>query len=73
MVRLKDGPVYVHCAAGHGRSAMFVAALLLASGRLASVSEAEAFMREKRPEVRLSSSQRELLDMFLLSRMVNCR
>jgi protein-tyrosine phosphatase len=56
-----DGPVYVHCALGLGRGATAVAAWLLATGRCASVDEAEAWLRERRREVGMSRAQRRAL------------
>jgi protein-tyrosine phosphatase len=53
-----DGIVYVHCAAGHGRSAALVASVLVSEGRAANVREAVALMRGVRPGVGLSKSQR---------------
>jgi protein-tyrosine phosphatase len=51
------GPVYIHCALGHGRSATFVAAWLLLSGRAASVEEALLRIRTARPGVGLAPAQ----------------
>ncbi len=61
--RLADhpGPVYIHCAAGHGRSALLAAALLLARGLAADHRQAEARLRQVRPGVRLTPPQRRLL------------
>jgi protein-tyrosine phosphatase len=56
------GPVYVHCAIGHGRSATVVAGLLLARGLAADARQAEAAVRKVRPGVRLNRAQRALLD-----------
>jgi hypothetical protein len=56
---LPKGSVYVHCALGHGRSASVVAAYLVASGQARDVEEAEAFLRERRPQVKLTPAQRE--------------
>ena len=56
-----DGPTYVHCAQGHGRSGTLVAALLLARGTAKSVDEAIATVRKARPGVRLNAQQRALL------------
>jgi protein-tyrosine phosphatase len=63
VARLTDlsGPVYVHCAAGHGRSALVVASLLLARGLAANPRQAEAMLRAIRPGVRLTPGQRRLL------------
>jgi protein-tyrosine phosphatase len=52
-----DGPVYVHCAAGHGRSAMFAAMLLVSRGHAADVAAAVAMMKRSRPKVRLVPTQ----------------
>jgi protein-tyrosine phosphatase len=55
------GAVYVHCAAGHGRSAMVAAAVLLTRGLAADVKQAEGLLRRARPGVRLTPAQRRLL------------
>jgi protein-tyrosine phosphatase len=55
------GPVYLHCAQGHGRSALLAAALLLQRGLAADVREAERLLRQARPGVRLKPGQRRLL------------
>ena len=52
------GPVYVHCALGHGRSACVVVAYLLATGTVANVAEGMKLLRGKRPRVRLSAAQK---------------
>lgn len=59
--RLPAGPVYVHCAVGHGRSATFIAAYLLARGLATTPEHAAALLRAKRPGVRLNASQRAAL------------
>jgi hypothetical protein len=48
--------VYVHCALGHGRSALFVMAYLIHT-RAVSTEKALAHVQEQRPGVCLSSSQ----------------
>ncbi len=58
------GPVYVHCALGHGRSALVVAAYLLAVGLAPDPKAAQKQLRELRPGVRLHRSQKRLLDKF---------
>jgi hypothetical protein len=55
------GPVYVHCALGHGRSATIVIAYLLATGVVASASEGVRLLRSLRSGVRLGSRQVERL------------
>jgi hypothetical protein len=59
-----QGPIYVHCAAGHGRSATFAAAILIARGEARDVGEAEARLRIARPAVRLHAAQRALVERF---------
>ncbi len=53
--------VYVHCAKGHGRSAMVVTAALVASGYAGSLDEAEAITAKARPGVKINAVQRALL------------
>lgn len=58
------GPVYVHCALGHGRSACVVLAYLLASGTVVSYADGLNLLRERRPKARLHIPQREALRAF---------
>jgi protein-tyrosine phosphatase len=53
--------VLLHCASGHGRSAMVAAALLLDRGQSSDAVEAEARLRRCRPGIRLNATQREVL------------
>ena len=57
----KIGPVYVHCALGHGRSATFVAAALLQSGHAENAEAAVEMIRRKRPHIGLSDAQLKVL------------
>jgi protein-tyrosine phosphatase len=57
-----NGPVYVHCASGHGRSAALVIALLVARGSAPDVMTAEAMVRRARPHIRLAPSQRRAIE-----------
>ncbi len=50
-------PMFVHCAFGHGRSAMVVAALLVLRGQARDVAEAVAMLKAKRPLVSMNSRQ----------------
>lgn len=52
-----EGPIYVHCAAGHGRSAMVAAAILVRRGLAEDVGAAVALMKRARPKVRLVRAQ----------------
>ncbi len=56
-----DGAVYVHCALGHGRSALVAAAVLRARGLAGSPEEALAQIKQARPGVRLNRNQRAFL------------
>jgi protein-tyrosine phosphatase len=64
-VLAEPGPVYVHCAQGHGRSSTIVAAVLLALGHSEDVHDAEEHLRRARPGVKLHPEQRELLTRML--------
>lgn len=54
--------LYVHCSAGHERSATFVAALLLKSGDCNTLSEAVEKIRCARPKTRFVGDQQEILE-----------
>ena len=56
------GPVYIHCAQGHGRTGMIAAALLVARGDAPDSRTALAWVRRARPAVRLSPAQELALD-----------
>jgi protein-tyrosine phosphatase len=59
------GPVFVHCALGHGRSATIVLAYLVASGKFANLNDALGHIQNKRPRVRLNPSQLRALHDFV--------
>jgi protein-tyrosine phosphatase len=61
---VSSGPVYIHCALGHGRSACVVIAYLLAVGEVRTVAEGARRLRLLRPGVRLSPAQRKQLRRF---------
>lgn len=54
----KDGVLYVHCAAGHGRSAVVCAALLVTRGLVADVPAAIERLQSLRPLVSMNPDQR---------------
>ncbi len=60
-VAAHPGPVYIHCAQGHGRSALVAGALMCLRGLASSADDAVARMKRARPTVNLSSSQRAML------------
>jgi len=59
-----EGSVYMHCALGHGRSALFVAAYLVSAGRAGSAEAAEEQVRAARPGVALNPAQQRALRGF---------
>ena len=62
--RAAIGPLYVHCALGRGRSALVVAAYLLALGSAPDAKAALKHLRALRSSVRLNRAQRRALDRF---------
>jgi protein-tyrosine phosphatase len=60
-VAAAQGPVYIHCAQGFGRSAALAAAVLIRRGLARDVGEAEAMLAKTRPGVRLYPRQRDLV------------
>ena len=57
-----DGAVYVHCALGHGRSALVAAAVLRARGLVRTPVEGLARVKQARPGVRLNRAQQAFLE-----------
>lgn len=68
LVAAHDGVAYVHCAAGHGRSATVVAAALALRGSHGSLDEVIAHLRAVRPGVFLNGVQRGVLSAWWASR-----
>jgi len=62
--RLNDGPTFIHCAQGHGRTGLFALALLLKSGEVRSIDESLAMLAKARPGVRLNRLQRKCIQDF---------
>lgn len=67
-VRDADGDVLIHCASGHGRSAMVAAAVLLSRGEAPSPALAEQALRSARSGVCLNRDQRRALATFATNR-----
>jgi protein-tyrosine phosphatase len=55
-----EGNIYVHCAAGHGRSAMMMGVLMVARGVARDLDHAVELMRQVRPRVKLRTTQRKI-------------
>jgi protein-tyrosine phosphatase len=59
-----QGPVYIHCAQGHGRSGLVAAAVLLSQGRSANADDAIRSLKAARPKVHLNKRQMQFLRMM---------
>ena len=59
-----DGVIFIHCAAGHGRSATLAAAIVVARSLADDAKGAEAHLKRARPLVHLHREQRALVDRF---------
>ena len=57
-----EGNIYIHCAIGHGRSAMVAGAVLVARGLAENAEVAQAMLKKARPWVKLNSVQRYLVE-----------
>src|SRR5206468_6158662 len=60
-----NGPVYVHCAQGHGRSGAIAVLLVIMKGYAKTVDEAQSFLQKIRPKVHLHPNQRDLVEKTL--------
>lgn len=58
------GGIFIHCAFGHGRSAMVAAALLVARGLAPDARAAVRLMRRARPRIGLAGLQRAYVERF---------
>src|SRR5215469_6626138 len=66
--QLHKGPVFVHCAMGHGRGATFAIAYLVASGKAPDLQQALQFVQSKRPGVKIRPGQLNALRNFAYAR-----
>jgi hypothetical protein len=57
-----DAPVYIHCAQGYGRTALFAAAVLVARGKASTGRDAFRILRAVRPRVYLGPAQKRALN-----------
>jgi hypothetical protein len=62
-----DGPVLVHCAFGHGRSAAVATAAVMRREGISSIEIAEASLHARRPGIQLNRDQREAIARYLAS------
>ena len=56
------GDVYIHCAEGHGRTALVATSLLLARRDVQSAAEAVELVLGRRPLARMNATQRKVVD-----------
>lgn len=66
-----EGTAYIHCASGHGRSALVAAAVLLARGEALAAEQAIEQIRERRPKIRLNRAQQAFLAQFARSQQTS--
>ncbi len=62
--RVPPGRTFIHCAQGHGRTALFALAFLLASGAAPSMAEGLQMLRAVRPGIRLNREQQRCIQAF---------
>ena len=61
-IREFSGEIYIHCAEGHGRTALVAASLLLIRGEVGNVEEAVHRVLEQRPGAHMNRVQRQALE-----------
>lgn len=55
------GPIYIHCAQGHGRTGLVAAAVMIAKGHAATVEEAVVALMKARPRLGVGKTQMAFL------------
>ncbi len=63
--QLEEGPIYIHCARGHGRTAMVALCLQGWREGLGSFEEGLKQLKECRPGIHLNRDQREFIKEFI--------
>ena len=61
------GPIFIHCAVGHGRSATIAAAFMVKENLASSADEALRVIKKIRPSVGLKPSQMAALEAYVES------
>jgi len=67
-----DAPVFIHCAEGHGRTALVASLFLIAKGKAGTLSDAYEMLKIKRPLVKLNRKQKRCAEdtLKLLKNMI---
>ena len=65
-------PTYVHCAFGHGRSAVYILALMIKKSPESTVEEALSLVQTIRPRVQLKKGQLDILVKYRASLQNRC-
>lgn len=63
--RLSPGITFVHCAQGHGRTALFTLALLAKRGRIQSFDEGMALIKQARPGIGFNRMQDQFIRSYV--------
>lgn len=64
--RLRAGTTYVHCAQGHGRTALFALALLWTQESFRSFEDGFSFLKKVRPGIGLNKAQETFIKKFIV-------
>lgn len=66
--RLKPGPIFVHCAQGHGRTGLFALVLLVEHGHIQTFEEGMALIQKARPGIGLNGAQEQFVRKHIAQR-----